>query len=674
MARANHFLTDLRRQLARLDDEGLTALASAGLLRRARKDLETQQPEVVSADDSVKVRLAQHEVTLDARGPTHARCTCPSKTTCQHVLAACLFLKSLPDEAGAPEAAVDAPDQLVLHNALLAITLTSLVRFAGKPAIREALAAVESDEPAQLSFDRALVIRLARPGIEFRYVGGGPESLITDFRGRSGKKLAAQAILSVQRAHGMQHTLPGEAQVAGEDHPEEVQELRTAVLRKVARLLRECVDVGLAHISDTLLERLAALATVAEGARLHRLSLTLNRLADQVDLILERHARADPAAFLAELASTFALTQALRDPASWQRVELVGEARSSYEEQATLDLYCAGAYSWQTGSGYWGLTVLLWSAALRRWFTHSDSRPLGTLGFSPGEAYRTGGPWRGCASPAAIMGQRVVLDKASANRAGRLSGSTSTAAEVMATTVPDFAGATFTSWAALREHARTTIEGIGLAESNPAAEFVVLCPRRFFAHGFAGTSQTLVWPIEDENGEQLQLRLEYSDISAAAVERLDALEPESGMRVIAQLNWSSGTLTARPLTLLRTAGERVVDNIFLDAAPALGAGRVLLGKLRAALASLPSGGGTQAPVHPMHGTGRMLNELNALLLSIAERGATSHTGLAETFATTVRKLHDSGLTLIDPASSLDAAAVLRARYLSQVAQECLERS
>jgi hypothetical protein len=673
MARANHLLSDLRRQLARLDDAGLTALASAGLLRRARKDLESRQPELIGSDETVKVRVADHEVTFDSRGPAHAHCTCPAKTVCQHVLAACLFLKSPPDGDGPTQApASDAPEQSALHTALLAITLADLVRFAGKPAIREVLRAIESEEPAQISFDNALVIRLARQGIEFRYVGGGPESLITDFRGRSGKKLAAQAILSVQRAHGMQHTLPGEAQQEPE-HPQEVQELRAAVLKKVARLLQECVDVGLAHISDTLLERFGALATVAEGAKLHRLSLALSRLADHVDLILERHARGDPAAFLAELASTFALTEALRDPASWNRVELVGEARSSYEESAALDLFCAGAYAWQTGSGYWGLTLLFWSETLRRWFTHSDSRPLGTLGFSPREAYRQGGPWRGCASPSAIMGQRVVVNKASANRAGRLSGGNSIAAKVSAMTVPDFVGSSFTSWAALHEHARDTLEGIGLAERNPLAEYVVLCPRRFLKRGFAGASQTLVWPIEDEHGEQLQLHLEYSDISAAAVERLDALEPESDVRIIAQLNWS-GVLTARPLTLLRTAGDRVVDNLFLDEPPALGAGRMLLGKLRAALTSLPSTRGVEPAIHPMHGTDRMLNELNALLLNIAERGATSHTGFAEPLTAAARKLHDSGLTLVDPSGSLDASAVLRARYLSQVAQACLERS
>ena len=70
----------------------------------------------------------------------------------------------------------------------------------------------------------------------------------------------------------------------------------------------------------------------------------------------------------------------------------------------------------------------------------------------------------------------------------------------------------------------------------------------------------------------------------------------------------------------------------------------------------------------------MLAELNALLLSIAERGTNAHADSAPAFADALRKVHDSGLTMIDPGSTIDVRVVLRARYLSQVAQECLARS
>jgi hypothetical protein len=673
MAGSNHLLTELHQQLARLDDEGLAALASAGLLRRARKDLESQQPKLQESVDAVTVKLATHTVTMDAKGAAHARCTCPAKTVCQHVLAAFLYLKSLPESGPSAEGVAGIPEQSALESALLAIELSELIRYAGKSAVREALRNVAAQEPVHIAFDKAIIIRLERQGIEFRYVGGGPESLISDFRGRTANKLAAQAILSFHRTHGVQHALPGETPKESE-HAAEVQELRATVLRKVERLLRECIDVGLTHISDTLIERFSSLASVAEGAKLHRLSLALSRLSDHVDLILERHARADAAGFLAELANTYALTEALQGPDAWRRVELVGESRSSYDEIETLHLYSTGAYPWQTSSGYWGLTLLFWSILDARWLTYTDSRPVGTPGFSPTESYKLNGPWRGCKSPAAMMGHGLILRKASANRAGRLSGGSSINAEVSPAPVPppDFAGRAFRNWKGLRAFAHGNLEGIGLSERSSVADYVVLYPQRFLARTFEGPTQTLSWEIEDDEGETLLLRLEYSDVSAAAVERLDTLQPESGIGIVAQLNSSARILSARPLSLLRRT-KHVVDNLFLDEPPPVGRGQALLGKLRAALATPPSGRSVEPEVQPMDATYRMLGDLNGLLLSIAERGSIAHAGYADALTSVLRKLQDGGLALLDPESTIDSAVVLRARYLSHLAHACLTR-
>ncbi len=82
-------LSALRRQLARLGDDDFAALAGAGLLRRARKDLASLSPTLAATDEAVTVNLGSHQVVLDARGPAHARCSCPART--QHILAACLF-------------------------------------------------------------------------------------------------------------------------------------------------------------------------------------------------------------------------------------------------------------------------------------------------------------------------------------------------------------------------------------------------------------------------------------------------------------------------------------------------------------------------------------------------------------------------------------------------------
>src|SRR5262245_7136838 len=69
-------------------------LGSAGLVRRARKDLERGLPIALEGTpgDSVQVRVESLLVTFPAAGAAKATCTCPARGICQHILAAGLWL------------------------------------------------------------------------------------------------------------------------------------------------------------------------------------------------------------------------------------------------------------------------------------------------------------------------------------------------------------------------------------------------------------------------------------------------------------------------------------------------------------------------------------------------------------------------------------------------------
>ena len=184
MAGQADLLSELQRQLQRLDDAALGALASSGLLRRARKDLAGCSPSWTLERDAVKVDLGAHQILLDRRGAAHARCTCPAKATCQHVLAAILFVAHLSQSSAAEKRPADPtpgagpPDSL--HDDLMAIDIAGLVTFAGKAAVREALRIVTDGDPREIAMDKAITIRLQHPAVELRYAGGGLDAFITD--------------------------------------------------------------------------------------------------------------------------------------------------------------------------------------------------------------------------------------------------------------------------------------------------------------------------------------------------------------------------------------------------------------------------------------------------------------------------------------------------------------
>ena len=79
--------------LATFDDGALAALASKGLLRRAKKDLAAGAVTGVAEEgDALAIHLGAVTVTMPAAGPAFSECSCPASGCCRHILAATLHL------------------------------------------------------------------------------------------------------------------------------------------------------------------------------------------------------------------------------------------------------------------------------------------------------------------------------------------------------------------------------------------------------------------------------------------------------------------------------------------------------------------------------------------------------------------------------------------------------
>src|SRR6185369_529090 len=97
MAGEDNLLNKLAALVAGFDDASWEALASKGLLRRARKDIEKGLKIVLVEQDLdvLKFEVPPFHVSMTASGPAGANCTCPAPGVCQHILAAGLYLQSL---------------------------------------------------------------------------------------------------------------------------------------------------------------------------------------------------------------------------------------------------------------------------------------------------------------------------------------------------------------------------------------------------------------------------------------------------------------------------------------------------------------------------------------------------------------------------------------------------
>jgi hypothetical protein len=671
MAGQSHLLNELRPQLVALDDDALATLGSIGLLRRARKDLETLVPVILDSGLSLEVELGAQRVTFDARGPARATCTCRATSTCQHVLAAWLHLRSVAARSAESQEAVPAaalagePAPTDLAAQLMAISAEQLVQFAGIAGVREAVADVMASDLPVIRIDGQLRISLRHPPVELRYAGGGLEAFVVDYRGKQKAKLVVRAVLAFQKANGAwppQLPPPTSRRHRSTSTANSREVVPARLLDRILQSLGECVQIGIPHLSESMAERLLAQSVVAEGAGLHRLSLALSRLANHVDLQLGMNAGTSSPAFLGELAHTFALASAIRSsrtivPALW------GTARSEYEDVNHLELIGVAAEPWRTESGYSGLTLLLWSPEQSRWYSATDSRPAGLLGFDPVMRYRASGPWSGCQSPAAACGAYVTLSRARVNQAGRISTSEATRAQLAsAASWPEFKGFEYSSWDDLRRAHRTSARGVGLEDIDVHAAYVVLRPRDWLEATFDGNTQRLYRDVVDESGKTVALSLKYSALLDHGIERLESARPTAGTRVVGQVERADDDLRVRPIALLKASGACSTDNLLLDDSPATTVAEKLVGRLRGLMKGGAGERASDPPTRRLTTTEQHLASLEREILRLAERGLTGQREETRRLVQVEESLKAAGLGLL-PEAALDSPQRLAARVL-----------
>jgi hypothetical protein len=669
---------DWRAVYGNYDDDALTALASAGLLRRAAKDVEAGKvgwhadggaADGVVAADGQRVQLAP-------QGPGAARCDCPAPGVCKHILAAALWLRSAPAPApSADAAALDAApvEQANVLDEVLALDADALFKAAGVAAVRKAAGMQDTLDTAEIAVQGAVLnIRLPALDLVCRYIAGtGYAGMVSEAEPRLRKALHLLALAAVWRAHGKSFPWPGQAEAAAAP-PDGLGDDETRFLAQARALVHELCAGGWSHASDIAAPQLRALATSARVESFPRLAGLLRGLAGIADLLVERDFGVDEGQALVLCAQVHVLTLALQaagpqaDPVLLARLR--GTARRSFDVGDAMELLPLGAYWWENRSGARGLTYAFWDAdagLLRQAVLarRDDSDP----GFSRSSAWEHHALWPGVGPAHGLARGALALEQPRLSEDGRLGLGGVTRAgmrHAWAASDPRWLQAGFDDW--------TTLRGAVAASAGLTGEpldLVLLRPLTVEPPRLDEVKQELTWCVLDRERRALTMRLPYEHWKAS---RLDSLEAwaTSGAAiagVVARLErGTQGLLEPVTLVLERSGQLRAValDYERGPVRPSLAArlGRMLRGRTAPAAA--------QAPLAHMR-------VLQALLTQLEHKAMSGHLHLARP-DDALRALHPSLLAL-----GLDAPARLLARYLAapgvgkalalyHVGQTCLE--
>ena len=577
----------LRQLLDSFDETGLIALANKGIVRRAVKDLQAGGISAEETDEGVLVTGPGWTVLMPPEGPSQATDDTKASGITRQIIATTMFLRdnwpdSLPpadadtsDEVAAQECAAAKPaaadvsrlaEVAAMQEQLVAVRGEALEKWSGKARLRDGIQRVQSATEIETEVSAAcLTVRFVEHEIECRFFPAAGKTTARLLDGtlctapKSQQQLwVAAAVLALQKLAGKSIESPDSvapADAAGAPRN------RGEVLAATRDLLEGIVATGLAHPSGRMVERLLTLSVSATGVHLPKLARQLRGLADDIELTLARDAKSDSLRVADRVAMTHSLVSALASSGDRPPIELTGRHRTEYTPAGDLTLTGVGAWPWRTGSGFVGLTVLFWEESAKRFLTWSASRPEdGLQAFRPREVYAVESVWSGGGAPTTLSRHQFKLKDARVNPLGRLSGSQKSSveqAEATQLSSTDFGDRLFQSWQELSTYALTTYP-MGLAETAPLDQMVVLEPASWGERTFDELQQRFVWQIIDSEGRNIALSLPWSGMTEASIEFLEATKPDRDRlrAVVARVVVTSGSLLVEPVSLLSDGTPR----------------------------------------------------------------------------------------------------------------------
>ena len=548
-----------------LDDATLEAIASKGIVRRARADALNVCFESIGAEEIVGT-LEGATVRLDAKGLAKARCSCPAASVCRHKIAVVLALRTKAGEPPAvPPAEIDWPARLATFDH------KNLQDAVGRSALREAirivaLAEATTVEAGKLSLK--VVLRSNAEAIEVAIPAQGDfASVVSSLPERRRPASHAAAILAARRLYGHQAIEIDEAEAVADQQPWVPD---GALLTAMRDAICRAYSHGFAVPSRALEERLMLLAVSSRAEAMPRLSASLRRIAEELDQRRSRNVNHDPVELLRELASAHALLHAMAQTQDGERLRrLAGAVRAEYEPIGDVELIGLGATLFETIAGAVGVTGHFVEPATGRRFTASLAR--GTTHdtrFEPRAAYRTQPVWGH--TLARLCSATFRLSGAQASFTGRLSLSQATQADVVQPFRPsrdeitawaeDRNGAltdlAHRSWPSLADHLARCFAP-ALDRPPPSAHPVVLLPNRIAPVAFDDLTQRLRWPLRDLHGVWISLKLDHNDegrgLGARRIAALEAALGDDGTKrpfaIVAIARPEGGKIVLEPIAL-----------------------------------------------------------------------------------------------------------------------------
>jgi hypothetical protein len=651
------------------DDDALAALASAGLVRRAAKDVEAGKVAWESPPGPKQglLRADGQLVSISADGPAKASCDCPAPEICKHILAATIWLRN---STASDQNEVTAD---VLAE-VLALDPAAVFKAAGLAATRKAAAMYAGCGTAMLtSLPGALLIQVPDMDITCRYISdAGFTGMVSEAPAASRATMHMLAITAIWRLHGRDFSWPAAVAAMPAISENILTDAERQFLDRLRQLILEACRSGWAHVSEVMPTQLRSFAMSARVESFPRLAGMLRTLAGTTELLVKDDLSADERQAIRLAARIHALCHALEQSSGDVLRELRGRAQRLFDGNQALELLPLGAHWWEQRGGARGLTISFWDhASLSVMQTVLARRDASDTGFSRADAWSYHTLWQGAGPAQTLAGGALMLEDVRVSSDGRLSLSGETRARVLppwSASDKRWSAAGYDDWSELAGAIRMSA---GLRGETIAC--VLLKPSAVDTPQLDEIRQIARWQLRDKHGVPLLLRLSCESRHHQRLENIAAWVA-AGIpikAVLARLERDMDGGTLEPVSLI-VESNGVLRSVALDyEAPASSSAPTLMRRIARMLQSRPLPV-AQAP-HSAH-----LEWIDTLLLILENKGMTGRLHLIGEDRTSLMAVQQftraTGLDVLADAVEhyLSVPEASKALMLHYLCQTCME--
>lgn len=563
-------MSDWKKLLADADEDYLIGIANKGIVKRAYKDKEEGNYQVLSVKEEAKVSVGGENVTI--KNPLgESECSCPSRSICRHVVLGILALK---EQTGNPEN-VQAEEDVKNENSTGGLMkeiaehpFASIKKALGSRQLQTIIGQIKAGTAPQISYANVITVELPMQEQRVRLLSPLEYSTCTCHK----KELClhkAAALLWCKFENGSL-TLQDLEKKAWEKTEYDGTQIKEAA-RHMKQFLEELLNTGLARTSSDVLDHMERLAIISHNARLANFEGYWRTLHDAYESYFQRKASFRVQKLMEQISRLYQRTQLLLEAEDDSRVsELAGVFKAEYLPVGTLDLVGIALEHYENQAGYEGETIYFLEEHTKQWYTYTTARPVFyEKSGRRGKPEKASAPWGLPFSLEELAKARIHLTGAKADMRRRLSSSQESKGELAGDRkkgnalhaedlgewyYQDF-GKLFAeqvdkkrrSWLAGQEAQKG---GVDLVFLRPES-----CEKAFFSEA----EQKLFMSLFDRMGHEVVIEVVYSQQESWGIRYLERITNEKLPCFLGKVYFRDGRIRVYPVAVFER-GELVEDD------------------------------------------------------------------------------------------------------------------